>query len=146
APGCRVARRAACGEWSPSSAEPRTGRARAAHRRPRVPPRAQEASYLACVSPWSPPWRSIISSREMSIKILGREKGAILCFIIYVIPGLPKDIVCYLFGLSPMPFWLFAILSTIGRMPGTWALSAQGAKAAAGEYIELLLLTAVIVA
>ena len=45
-----------------------------------------------------------------------------------------------------MPFWLFAVVSTLGRMPDTWALSAQGAKAAAGEYIELLLLTAVIVA
>jgi hypothetical protein len=30
-------------------------------------------------------------------------------------------------------------------MPGTWALSAQGAKAAAGEYVELLLLTALVV-
>jgi len=45
-----------------------------------------------------------------------------------------------------MPFWIFAVVSTIGRMPGTLALSAQGAKAAAEEYIELLLLTAVIVA
>ena len=25
-------------------------------------------------------------------------EGAILCFIIYLIPGLPKDMVCYLFG------------------------------------------------
>src|SRR5262245_9205520 len=73
-------------------------------------------------------------------------EGAILCFIIYLIPGLPKDIVCYLFGLSPMPFWIFTVVSTIGRMPGTWALSAQGAKAATGEYIDLLLLTAVIIA
>src|SRR3989442_3048044 len=61
-------------------------------------------------------------------------------------PGLPKDIVCYLFGVSPMPFWVFAVMSTLGRMPGTWALSAQGAKAAAGEYVELLLLTALVVA
>src|SRR5262245_10244451 len=73
-------------------------------------------------------------------------EGAILCFVVFLIPGLPKDIACYLFGLSPMPFWIFALVSTIGRMPGTWALSAQGAKAATGEYTELLLLTAVIVA
>jgi uncharacterized membrane protein YdjX (TVP38/TMEM64 family) len=30
-------------------------------------------------------------------------EGAVLCFIVYLIPGLPKDIVCYLFGISPMP-------------------------------------------
>jgi uncharacterized membrane protein YdjX (TVP38/TMEM64 family) len=76
---------------------------------------------------------------------LVEAEGAILCFIIYLIPGLPKDIVCYLFGVSPMPFWIFAVVSTLGRMPGTWALSAQGAKAAAGEYVELLLLTALVV-
>ena len=63
---------------------------------------------------------------------LVEAEGAILCFIIYLIPGLPKDIVCYLFGVSPMPFWVFAVVSTLGRMPGTWALSAQGSKAAAG--------------
>ncbi len=77
---------------------------------------------------------------------LVEAEGAILCFIIYLIPGLPKDIVCYLFGVSPMPFWVFAAVSTLGRMPGTWALSAQGAKAAAGEYVELILLTAIVVA
>jgi uncharacterized membrane protein YdjX (TVP38/TMEM64 family) len=73
-------------------------------------------------------------------------EGTLLCFIIYLIPGLPKDIVCYLFGLSPMPFWVFAVASTLGRMPGTWALSAQGAKVASGDYYHLILLTAIITA
>ena len=73
-------------------------------------------------------------------------EGTILCFIIYLIPGLPKDIVCYLFGLCPMPFWVFAVVSTLGRIPGTWVLSAQGAKTATGHYIEVALLTAVVAA
>jgi uncharacterized membrane protein YdjX (TVP38/TMEM64 family) len=73
-------------------------------------------------------------------------EGAILCFIIYLIPGLPKDIVCYLFGISPMPFWVFAVASTLGRIPGTWVLSAQGAHTASGNYLEVILLTAVVVA
>jgi len=73
-------------------------------------------------------------------------EGTILCFIIYLIPGLPKDIVSYLFGLSPMPFWVFAVVSTLGRIPGTWVLSAQGAKTATGQYIEVALLTAAVAA
>ena len=73
-------------------------------------------------------------------------EGAILCFIIFLIPGLPKDMTCYLFGLSPMPFWVFALISTVGRIPGTWILSAQGAHTASGDYFEVLLLTAVVVA
>lgn len=73
-------------------------------------------------------------------------EGAILCFIIFLVPGLPKDTLCYLFGVSPIPFWAFAVLSTLGRMPGTWVLSAGGATAASAHYSELLLLMAVVAA
>jgi uncharacterized membrane protein YdjX (TVP38/TMEM64 family) len=73
-------------------------------------------------------------------------EGAILCFIIYLIPGLPKDMVCYLFGMSPMPLGVFALVSTLGRIPGTWVLSAQGAHTAAGDYLQVMLLTAIVVA
>jgi uncharacterized membrane protein YdjX (TVP38/TMEM64 family) len=73
-------------------------------------------------------------------------EGAILCFVLYLIPGFPKDLLCYLFGVSPMPFWVFAFTSTLGRMPGTWLLSAQGAQTAGGHYVALALLTALVVA
>jgi uncharacterized membrane protein YdjX (TVP38/TMEM64 family) len=73
-------------------------------------------------------------------------EGAVLCFIVYLIPGLPKDIVCYLFGISPMPLWVFALVSGLGRIPGTWVLSAQGAHTAAGDYLQAILVTAVAVA
>jgi len=72
-------------------------------------------------------------------------EGAILCFVIYLIPGLPKDMVCYLFGISPMPLWVFALVSTLGRIPGTWVLSAQGAHTAAGNYLQVILLTTIVV-
>jgi uncharacterized membrane protein YdjX (TVP38/TMEM64 family) len=73
-------------------------------------------------------------------------EGAILCFIIFLMPGLPKDVTCYLFGLSPMPFWVFAVVSTLGRIPSTWVLSAQGARTASGDYLQVVLLTAIVVA
>ena len=73
-------------------------------------------------------------------------EGTILCFIVYLIPGLPKDIVCYLFGISPMPLWVFALVSGLGRMPGTYILSAQGARTQAGAYIEAVAITAVAIA
>jgi uncharacterized membrane protein YdjX (TVP38/TMEM64 family) len=73
-------------------------------------------------------------------------EGAILCFIVFSIPGLPKDVTCYLFGLSPMPFWVFAVVSMLGRIPSTWILSAQGARTASGDYLHVLLLTAIVVA
>lgn len=69
-------------------------------------------------------------------------EGAILAFILFLIPGFPKDIIAYLFGLSPMPFWVFTLVSTLGRMPGTWWLSAQGANVATGDFRTVALLVA----
>src|SRR5439155_1184210 len=40
---------------------------------------------------------------------LVKAEGAVLCFLIFLIPGFPKDIACYLFGLSPIPFGVFAV-------------------------------------
>jgi len=77
---------------------------------------------------------------------LVKAEGAVLCFLIFLIPGFPKDIACYLFGLSPLPFGIFTLLMTLGRMPGTWALSAQGARTATGNYLQLALITALIIA
>jgi len=73
-------------------------------------------------------------------------EGAILCFFLYLIPGLPKDLLCYLFGLSPMPFWLFAVTSTLGRLPGTWVLSAEGATTATGHYVEMAFIMGIVAA
>jgi len=73
-------------------------------------------------------------------------EGAILCFIVFLIPGSPKDITSYLFGLSPLPCWIFTVASTLGRLPGTWVLSAQGAHTASGNYLWVIVLTAIMVA
>ena len=79
------------------------------------------------------PWLSEHNWSRMSF-ILEAE-GVILCFILYLIPGFPKDILSYLFGLSPMPFWVFAVVSTLGRIPGTWISSYFGANVAEQQYI-----------
>ena len=91
--------------------------------------------------------RTLVSQQTWDkMGFIVEAEGAILCFIIYLIPGLPKDMVCYLFGMSPMPLWVFALVSTLGRIPGTWVLSAQGAQTAAGNYLEVILFTAVVLA
>jgi uncharacterized membrane protein YdjX (TVP38/TMEM64 family) len=88
--------------------------------------------------------RTLVSKETWGkLGFIVEAEGAILCFIIYLIPGLPKDIVCYLFGISPMPLWVFALVSGLGRIPGTWVLSAQGAHTATGDYREVILISAV---
>ncbi|MDP7416440.1 MAG: hypothetical protein QF888_00435, partial [Desulfobacterales bacterium] len=43
------------------------------------------------------------------------------------IPGFPKDYLCFFLGLSDLPIRVFIIITAIGRMPGTYMLSLQGA-------------------
>ena len=73
-------------------------------------------------------------------------EGAIICFVLYLIPGFPKDIISYLFGLSPMPFWVFAVVSTLGRLPGTWISSYFGAHVAEQQYVYAVAFIAIIAA
>jgi uncharacterized membrane protein YdjX (TVP38/TMEM64 family) len=90
------------------------------------------------------PWLSEHHWNRMSFII--EAEGAILCFILYLIPGFPKDIISYLFGISPMPFWLFAAVSTVGRIPGTWVSSYFGAHVGEQEYIYAAVFIAIIAA
>ena len=73
-------------------------------------------------------------------------EGAILCFILYLIPGFPKDIMSYLFGISPIPFWLFALISTVARIPGTWISSYFGAHVGEQQYLYAIAFIAAVAA
>jgi uncharacterized membrane protein YdjX (TVP38/TMEM64 family) len=90
------------------------------------------------------PW---LSERHWNrLNFILEAEGAILCFILYLLPGFPKDIISYLFGISPMPFWLFAVVSTLGRLPGTVISSFFGARVAEQRYVYALILAALVVA
>ena len=55
-------------------------------------------------------------------------RGALLAFVFFSIPGFPKDYLCYLLGLSPLRLRTLFFIATVGRIPGTIVLSAQGAS------------------
>jgi uncharacterized membrane protein YdjX (TVP38/TMEM64 family) len=65
---------------------------------------------------------------------LVEHEGAILSFILFLLPGFPKDALCYILGLTPMHLGIFLIISTVGRIPGTLMAILQGAKAFEHEY------------
>jgi uncharacterized membrane protein YdjX (TVP38/TMEM64 family) len=50
-------------------------------------------------------------------KRLRSKKAYIIAFLIYLIPGMPKDAVCYLAGVSDMDFKPFLVTSLAGRTP-----------------------------
>lgn len=74
---------------------------------------------------------------------LARTGAEIVTFILFLIPGFPKDFLCFMLGLSPMPFAVFLVITAFGRMPGTWFLSIQGAKIGEAHYWEFLIFLAI---
>ena len=55
-----------------------------------------------------------------------RRVVALVCFILFLIPGFPKAALCYIIGLSRMNIRKFIVVSTIGRLFGTILLSLTG--------------------
>ena len=66
-------------------------------------------------------------------KIMKRE-GALTAFIIYLIPGVPKDFVGYILGFTSLSLKFFAVAVFIFRIPSTFLLTLQGVEAAKGHY------------
>lgn len=69
---------------------------------------------------------------------LARTGGELITLVLFLIPGFPKDYLCFLLGVSPLPFSTFLVIAIFGRMPGTWLLSIQGAKVGSGYYVEFV--------
>jgi uncharacterized membrane protein YdjX (TVP38/TMEM64 family) len=65
---------------------------------------------------------------------LVEHEGVILSFVLFLIPGFPKDALCYILGLTPMHLGIFLAISTIGRIPGTLIACVQGGKAFDHQY------------
>ena len=55
-----------------------------------------------------------------------KHKGLFLAFLMFLIPGFPKDLLCYLLGLGHMRQRDFLIVSTTGRLLGTMLLTMGG--------------------
>ena len=67
------------------------------------------------------------------------NQGALISFVLFLIPGFPKDYLCYILGLSHMTTTTFLIVSTIGRLFGTILLSVSGSYAHHHQYGALII-------
>ena len=71
------------------------------------------------------------------------HQGKLVTFILFLIPGFPKDALCYVIGLSHMPTRAFLLISITGRLMGTAMLSISGECARYDQHGALWLLLAV---
>jgi len=86
--------------------------------------------------------RKLIPASQINqLDKLVHRQGAIVLFICFLFPGFPKDYLCLFLGISDLPFKLFFVMATFGRMPGTLALSVQGASLYEQEYVLMTVIT-----
>lgn len=79
--------------------------------------------------------RRIIDPRELQrFRNLMKREGVLAAFIIFLIPGVPKDFVSYALGFTSLPLKFFVVAAAIFRLPSTFLLTLQGAEAAKGNY------------
>jgi uncharacterized membrane protein YdjX (TVP38/TMEM64 family) len=85
----------------------------------------------------------IPDSQIKKLDKLVHRQGAIVLFICFLFPGFPKDYLCLFLGISDIPFKLFFLMATFGRMPGTLALSVQGASLYQKQYVLAAVIMAI---
>lgn len=66
-----------------------------------------------------------------------------ILFYIYLIPGIPKDIIAYVAGISSIDFKKFTLISVIGRSPGMAGSLLMGHFIKSSNYIGIAVLALV---
>ena len=84
----------------------------------------------------------LISKKEVKFfkKILKAGSKKIVVFMFYLIPGIPKDALAYICGVSNISFKDFFIYSTLGRIPGIFISSFFGQKIYARDATSLIII------
>ena len=82
---------------------------------------------------------------QSALDKINSKKGIILVFLIYLIPGVPKDFFTYAAGLSEMRLRLFLILSMTGRLPAMMGSIIIGQQVRSGGYTSAIVIAAIAV-
>jgi uncharacterized membrane protein YdjX (TVP38/TMEM64 family) len=72
--------------------------------------------------------------------IFGSAKSEAAAFILFLIPGIPKDILTYIAGVTPVKPLRFFIIIMIGRFPALLASSYIGHGTQMGNYLVVIIL------
>ncbi|NTU41700.1 MAG: TVP38/TMEM64 family protein, partial [Nitrospirales bacterium] len=71
------------------------------------------------------------------------HKGAVLVFLLFLIPGLPKDYLCFILGLGHLSTMEFLVIGGSGRLFGTVLLTLGGHYIRNAQYSRFFILVGV---
>ena len=67
----------------------------------------------------------------------------IIVFVLFLVPGMPKDVFTYIVPLTDMPYKKFIVLTTVGRIPGVVASTYAASGFASGEMVGPIVVVAI---
>ena len=76
---------------------------------------------------------------------LNSKRGMLAVFVIFLIPGIPKDLCTYAAGISKMKLKPFLIISLIARSPGMMCSIAIGRQIMHGNYHSSIIIAVIVV-
>lgn len=88
----------------------------------------------------------LFTTREKieSVKFLKtNKKSEMLLFLFFLLPGTPKDLMCYVVGLSNLTLSKWIIINLVGRLPAI-LLSAMGGNALGKQKYEIFIIAIVV--
>lgn len=68
---------------------------------------------------------------------INSPRAEVIACVLFLIPGIPKDILTYLAGITPMQPLRFLIIAAVARFPGILISSYIGASIGAGQYVKV---------
>ncbi|WP_425805748.1 TVP38/TMEM64 family protein [Desulfitobacterium sp. Sab5] len=79
------------------------------------------------------------------IQLMQSQKAEMVTFILFLLPGLPKDILCYIGGLTPINPLRFFIITIIARFPALFMSVYIGANLQKKNYFTTAVILAIAV-
>lgn len=92
------------------------------------------------------PLLNLFISKELFEKfnfLINSPKAEMAMFVIFLIPGMPKDFLSYIAGVTPVKPMTFLILTSVARFPALFISTYIGANLQQGNYTAVIV-TAVI--
>src|SRR6056297_70189 len=71
------------------------------------------------------------------------KRGGTVLFLLYFIPGTPKDALAYFAGITPVSYWKFILVSMFARLPAIVFSAYIGANIEQKEYTNALIVSVI---
>ena len=84
------------------------------------------------------------AEKLQSLRFLkNNRRRSVLLFLIFLIPGTPKDLLCYYAGLTDMKFSTFLIINLVGRLPSLLSSTIGGDALGMQSYTVAIIVFAI---